>query len=183
MGFSRQEYWSGLPFPSSVNHICQTSPPWPICLGWPHTAWLSFTELDKAVVHMIRLPSFLWLWFQSVCPLMPSRNTYRLTWVSLILDMGYLFIAAPAKRSRCSWPWTWGISSRPLLLTWDVGYLLSAAPALHIRHSCGLFTPFPQNLTWHIVDTSEYLWNSVSFLNIPVSNKTVLSRLHSALYL
>ena len=30
--------------------FCQTSPPWPICLGWPHTAWLSFTELDKAVV-------------------------------------------------------------------------------------------------------------------------------------
>ena len=33
----------------------QTSPPWPICLGWPHTAWLSFIELDKAVVHVIRL--------------------------------------------------------------------------------------------------------------------------------
>ena len=27
----------------------------------------------------------------SVCPLMPSCNTYRLTWVSLTLDMGYLF--------------------------------------------------------------------------------------------
>ena len=29
---------------------CQTSPPWPICLGWPHTACLGFIELDKAVV-------------------------------------------------------------------------------------------------------------------------------------
>ena len=29
MGFSRQEYCSGLPFPSPVDHICQTSPPWP----------------------------------------------------------------------------------------------------------------------------------------------------------
>ena len=28
---------------------------------------------------------------------MPSRNTYHLTWVSLTLDMGYLFMAAPAK--------------------------------------------------------------------------------------
>ena len=28
----------------------QTSPPLSIHLGWPHTAWLSFTELDKAVV-------------------------------------------------------------------------------------------------------------------------------------
>ena len=28
-------------------------------LGWPYTAWLSFIELDKAVVHVIRLASFL----------------------------------------------------------------------------------------------------------------------------
>ena len=26
---------------------------------------------------------------------MPSRNTYRLTWVSLTLDEGYLLMAAP----------------------------------------------------------------------------------------
>ena len=29
--------------------FCQTSPPRPVRLGWPHTAWLSFIELDKAV--------------------------------------------------------------------------------------------------------------------------------------
>ena len=29
--------------------LCQTSPPWPAHLGWPHRAWLSFIELDKAV--------------------------------------------------------------------------------------------------------------------------------------
>ena len=69
-GFSRQEYWSGLPFPSQWTTFCQTSPPWSACLGWPHTAWLGFTELDKAVLHVIRLASCLWLWFQSVCPLM-----------------------------------------------------------------------------------------------------------------
>ena len=28
----------------------QTSPPWPTRLGWPHRAWFSFVELDKAVV-------------------------------------------------------------------------------------------------------------------------------------
>ena len=28
---------------------------------------------------------------------MPSGHTYRLVWVSLTLDMGYLFMAAPAK--------------------------------------------------------------------------------------
>ena len=74
-------------------------------------AWLGFIELDKAVVHVIRLTSFLGLWFQYVCPLMPSRNTYHLTWVSLTLDMGYLFMAAPEKLSRCSLPWTRDISS------------------------------------------------------------------------
>ena len=82
--------------------ICQTSPPWPDRLGWPHRAWLSFTELDKTVVHVIRLASCLWLYFESVCPLMPSLSTYRLTWVSLTSDMGNLFTAAPAKHSRCS---------------------------------------------------------------------------------
>ena len=33
MGFSRQEYWSGLPFPSLVDTFCQTSPPQPNHLG------------------------------------------------------------------------------------------------------------------------------------------------------
>ena len=42
--------------------FCQTSTPWPARLVWPHTEWLSFIELDKAVVHVIRLASFLWLW-------------------------------------------------------------------------------------------------------------------------
>ena len=62
--------------------FCQTSPPWPIHLGWPHMAWLNFIELDKAVVHVIRLASCLWLLFPSVCPLMPSLSAYCLTWVS-----------------------------------------------------------------------------------------------------
>ena len=70
---------------------------------------------------VIKLTSFLWLWFQCVCPLMPSCNTYHLTWVSLTLDVGYLFMAAPAKCSCCSLPWTRGISSLPPLptLNWN----------------------------------------------------------------
>ena len=97
--------------------FCQPSPPWPARLGWSHRAWLSFIELDKAVVCVIRLASFLWLWFQCVCPLMPSHNTYRLTWVSLTLDVGYLFTAAPVKGSCCSLPWTRGSSSWPCFCT------------------------------------------------------------------
>ena len=87
IGFSRQEYWSGLPFPSPVDHIfselsTMTHPSWVALHSMAH-------ELDKAVVHVIRLASFLWLWFQCVCPLMPSCNTYHLTWISLTLDVGY----------------------------------------------------------------------------------------------
>ena len=106
MGFSKQEYWSGLPFPSPVDHILwdlstMTRPSW---MAPP--AWLSFIELDKAVVLLwLDWLSFLWVWFQYVCPLMPSCNTYHLTWVSLTLDMRYLFMVAPAKDSWCSLPW------------------------------------------------------------------------------
>ena len=42
---------------------------------------------------------------------MLSRKPYRLTWVSLTLDMGYLLTAAPAKHSHCSL----NLTSSPLL--------------------------------------------------------------------
>ena len=42
--------------------FCQNSPPWPVHRGWPYTGMAhSFIELDKAVVHVIRFVSFLWL--------------------------------------------------------------------------------------------------------------------------
>ena len=126
IGFSRQEYWSGLPFPPPVDHTLPDLSTMPACLGWPHRAWLSFIELDQGVVRVIRLTSFLWLWFQFVCPLMPSRNTYCLTWVSLTWTWGIssrLLLqsaaAAPylgwrvSPHHRPSWPWTWSGSSRP----------------------------------------------------------------------
>ena len=46
MGFSRQKYWSGLPFPSPVDHILSDHSTM-TRLGWPHLAWHSFIELDK----------------------------------------------------------------------------------------------------------------------------------------
>ena len=68
MGFSRQEYWSGLPFPSPVDHSLSelstmTLMYWVALHGMVH----SFIDLDKAVIHVISLLSFLWLWF-SFCP-------------------------------------------------------------------------------------------------------------------
>ena len=68
MEFSRQEYWSGLPFPSPVDHILSelSTMTRPSCVAL-HDMAHSFIELDKAVVHLISLISFLWLWF-SFCP-------------------------------------------------------------------------------------------------------------------
>jgi len=93
--------------------FCQISPPWPIHCGWPYKAWLSFIELDKAVVHVIRLARFLWLWFSLSalwCPLSAPTILlgFLLPWISGICS------TAPAKRSCCSLSWTWGFSSRPL---------------------------------------------------------------------
>ena len=67
--FSRQEYWSGLPFPSPVDCILSelstmTHPSWVALHGMAH----SFVELDKTVVHVIRLVNFLWLWFSFYLP-------------------------------------------------------------------------------------------------------------------
>ena len=69
MGFSRQEYWSGLPFPSPVDHVLSelstmTHPSWVALHDMAH----SFIELDKAVVHVVSLISFLWLWFSFCLP-------------------------------------------------------------------------------------------------------------------
>ena len=84
------------------------------------------------MVHVIRLASFLLLWFQYVCPLMPSRNIYRL--------FGFLL------------PWSWGISSQllqqsaALLLTLDEGYLLRATPPDLERGVALLGPPAPVQL-------------------------------------
>ena len=61
MWFSRQEYWNGLPFPSPVEHVLSelftiTHPSWVALHGMAH----SFIKLDKVVIHVISLVSFLW---------------------------------------------------------------------------------------------------------------------------
>ena len=66
MGFSRQEYLSGLPFPSLVDHFLSelstmTHPSWVTLHGMAH-------KLDKAAVHVISLVRFLLLWFSSCLP-------------------------------------------------------------------------------------------------------------------
>ena len=93
--------------------FCQNSPPWPIHLEWSYTACLSFTELDKAVGHMIiKWASCFWLWFQSACPLMPSLSTYCLARFSLTSDVGCLHGSST--------------KAQPLLLTFHMVYLLTS---------------------------------------------------------
>ena len=103
MGFSRQEYWSGLPFSSPVDHILSYLSTM-TCPSWiAPRAWLSFTELDKAVV-LVWLDGLLFCDYNfSVSALWcPLATPTILTWVSLTLDVGYLFTAAPAKCICCS---------------------------------------------------------------------------------
>ena len=73
---------------------CQTYPPWPDRLGWSHTAWLSFTELDKAVV--------LWSDWLDFCH---CGFGVSALWCPL---------TAPPVLPGLLLPWTWGISSRLL---------------------------------------------------------------------
>ena len=62
-----------LEFPSPVDHVLSelstmTRQSWVALHGMAH----GFTELDKAVVHVIRLVSFLWLWFSFFSFCLPS---------------------------------------------------------------------------------------------------------------
>ena len=56
-------------FPSPMNHILpefstMSNPSWVALHGMSH----SFIEVDKAVIHLINLVSFLWLWFSFCLP-------------------------------------------------------------------------------------------------------------------
>ena len=90
MGFSRQEYWSGLPFPSPVDHILSDLSTMPACLGWPHRAWLNFIELDKAVV-------LVWLDWLIFCDYGFSMSALWCPLATPTILLGFLL------------PWMWGI--------------------------------------------------------------------------
>ena len=66
-----------------------------------------------------------------VCLPSDALSTPTLTWISLTLDVGCLFTAAPAKRSCSSLPWTKGI------------YLLRASPPDLERGVAPLSPPAP----------------------------------------
>ena len=68
-GALKAKCWSGLPFPSPVDHVLSelstmTHPSWVALHSMVH----GFSELDKSVVHVISWISFLWLWFSFCLP-------------------------------------------------------------------------------------------------------------------
>ena len=65
---------------------------------------------------------------------MPTRDTYRLTWVSLTLGVGYLYTGCSSK-------------AQLLLLTLDGVYLLSAGPPDLERGVALLGPPVPTQQT------------------------------------
>ena len=97
----------------------QTFPPWPAHLGWPHRAWLSFIELDKAVVLM-------WLDWLVFCD-----HGFRVSalWCPL---------ATPTVLLGFLLPWMCGISSRLLQQS------TSAVPYLGQRVSPHCHPTWPQ---------------------------------------
>ena len=60
--------------------FCQNSPPWPICLGWPYTAWLivslTYTRLWSMWSDWL---VFCDCGFQTVCPLMEKGKRLMIT--------------------------------------------------------------------------------------------------------
>ena len=68
-GVLKEAYWSAFPFPSPADYLLSELSPI-TCLSWValHHMARGFTELDKAVILVICLVSFLWLWFSFCLP-------------------------------------------------------------------------------------------------------------------
>ena len=115
MGFSRQKYWSGLPFPSPVDHILSdlstmTHPSW-----GAQRPWLSFMELDKAVV-------LVWLNWLVFCEYGFSVSALWCPLATPTILLGFLLFGRGVSLHGCS------SKAQLLLLTLDKGYLLTATP-------------------------------------------------------
>ena len=133
IGLSRQEYWSGFPFPSPVDHILSDLSTM-TCPSWVAPHCMAFIELDKlwsvwsdwlVVCDCSFNLSALW------CPL--SAPTILLgfllpwTWNISSLLLQQSTATAPylgcgvVPLSRHPWAWRWHSSCRPPPLTLDMG--------------------------------------------------------------
>ena len=112
MGFSRQEYWSGLPLPYPVDHILSdlstmTRPSW-VALR----AWLSFIALDKAVV-------LVWLDWLVFCEYGFRVSALWCPLATPTILLGFLLPWRGVSLDGCS------RKAQPLLLTLDEGQATS----------------------------------------------------------
>ena len=67
MGFSRREYWSGVPLPSPINNVYPslniTPEGWILGYVWGHSSFVSFPSLEKFWIS----GSLVWLYFLLPC--------------------------------------------------------------------------------------------------------------------
>ena len=115
MGFSRQEYWSGLPFPSPVDHILSD------LSTMIRPSWVA--PEGMALFHWVRQGcSLVWLDWLVFCDYGFSVSALCCPLAIPTIFLGFL-LPAPAKRPylgwgvsphhRPSWPWTWSGFSWP----------------------------------------------------------------------
>ena len=119
MGFSRQEYWSGLPFPSPVDHILSD---FPTMTTWGHfgcPTWHGLVSLSST-----RLWS-MWSDWLVVCDLVSvCLPSYALSHcLPSYLDFSYLGYGLSLH--GCS------SKAQPLLLTWTWGLGRRVSPHSH----------------------------------------------------
>ena len=103
--------WFAIPF-SSGPHSVRPLHHDPSVLGGPTWHGLVYW-VRQAVGCVIKLAKCLWLWFQSVCPLMPSLSTYSVYLCFSYLGHGVSFHSCSRKAQLLPRPWTWGSFSRP----------------------------------------------------------------------
>ena len=113
MGFSGKNSEVFCPSLLQWATFCQPSPLWPDCLGWPHRAWLSFTDLDKTVVLWSNWLVFLIM----VLVCLPSDSLLQ----HLLSYLGFSYLGRGVSLHICS------SKAQLMLLTLDEGYLLMAA--------------------------------------------------------
>ena len=151
MWFSRQENWSGLPFPFAVDHVLSELSPM-THLSWValHSMAHTIIELDKAVIYVISLVSFLWLWF-SACPLMDEDK----------------------KLVEVSW---WEVPAMGKSESWSVYHISQDCCSVHLTPQQAPVYPC---LRWRLQGTHRLVWLSLlwvycSFLLGPAVHKVLL---------
>ena len=121
MGFSRQEYWSGLPFPSPVDHILSDLSIMTHLSCVAPRGMAQFHWVRQGCGPCDQIGRFLWLWFSV------SALWCPLTTPTILL--GFLL------------PWTWGVSS------WLLQQSSAAAPYLSLVEHDLVTKPPPPWLT------------------------------------